>query len=93
LDHRCVCSVIILGRNLLVGYWEIKVGNYKVLGTKNERNGLAWFLKWIWKLRVLTGEIGRRICFFYIEIRRVPFAYFLFAKKRQELKEKFMEKK
>lgn len=28
----------------------------------------------------------------YAGMRRVPFAYFLFAKKRQKLKEKFMEK-
>jgi hypothetical protein len=32
------------------------------LGTKNERNWLAWFLKWIWKLRVLTGEVERGKC-------------------------------
>lgn len=57
LDHGCVCSVIILGTDLLVGYWEIKVGSCMVLGTKNERSGLAWFLKWIWKLRVLMGEV------------------------------------
>jgi hypothetical protein len=61
------------------------------LGTKNYINGLAWFLKWIWKLRVLKGEIERGHVP-YAEMRRVPFAYVLFAKKRQKLKEKFMEK-
>jgi hypothetical protein len=38
------------------------VGSCVVLGIKNERNGLAWFLKWIWKLRVLTGEVERGTC-------------------------------
>ena len=55
-------SDIILGRDLLVGYWEIKVGSCMVLGTKNERIGLAWFLKWIWKLRVLKGEVEGGTC-------------------------------
>ena len=41
---------------------RVKVGSCMVLGTKNERNVLAWFLKWIWKLRVLPGEIERGIC-------------------------------
>jgi hypothetical protein len=36
--------VIIRDRGLLVDYWEVKVGSCMVLGTKNEMNGLAWFL-------------------------------------------------
>jgi hypothetical protein len=30
-----------------------------VVITKNEKKGLAWFLTWIWKLRVLSDEIER----------------------------------
>jgi hypothetical protein len=54
-----------------------------IVVTKKERKGLAWFLTWIWKLRVLRGD----------EMRRVPFAYFLNDKNKQKCREKFMEKK
>jgi hypothetical protein len=57
-----IYGVIILVRYLLVGYWEIKVVSCVVLGIKNERNELTWFLTWIWKLRVLTGEVERGTC-------------------------------
>ena len=33
-----------------------------VIGTKNEMYGLAWFVKWIWKLKVLKGEVERGTC-------------------------------